>query len=432
MLHYFDVLPTAGVATRATGLQAYLAKRVARGELAAGDIVALVGHSTGGLDIRRLILDLDARTRLPINQQAIRVDGPRGGSFTVAPTDLLRMVRRLVFLSVPQWGTNIADWVRGYTIEREALVAQLRASVFAASVPLVDKIEAWFAGNAAKLAHADLFLAVRDALAEIDVSRAPDPTAIAAALGASAALGLWLRYITYDFGAIDDLASYTGANADPPPPSGKSPAHRNAAERAEELRIWRRFGMATLSFATVGARPFRFPGGQPVPRWELLKWWTYPDATPATGAANAMDFVYRYAYRACAGGPFAIASGTPAQATWLGSAAPRTIEVWDNDGIVNAASMLWPNGIDTRVVEADHGDIIGHYRRRAATPPSPRRCHTYDLLRSASEFDAITMRRVWNEVFDFCARALSASRAATRSGSTRSGSARRGAVARAR
>ncbi len=48
VLHYFDVLPTAGVATRATGLQAYLAKRVARGELAAGDIVALVGHSTGG------------------------------------------------------------------------------------------------------------------------------------------------------------------------------------------------------------------------------------------------------------------------------------------------------------------------------------------------------------------------------------------------
>ncbi|HUI44237.1 MAG TPA: hypothetical protein VL523_19905, partial [Terriglobia bacterium] len=55
VLHYFDNLPTAAVVTRATRLRSYLAKRMARGEVLAGDDVVLLGHSTGGLDIRRLL-----------------------------------------------------------------------------------------------------------------------------------------------------------------------------------------------------------------------------------------------------------------------------------------------------------------------------------------------------------------------------------------
>lgn len=54
-LHYFDNLPTAGVSTRAARLRAYLAKRIARGEIQDDDTIALIGHSTGGLDIRRLL-----------------------------------------------------------------------------------------------------------------------------------------------------------------------------------------------------------------------------------------------------------------------------------------------------------------------------------------------------------------------------------------
>ena len=49
VLHYFDNLPTAGVATRADRLRTYLAKRIARGEIQDNDRIALVGHSTGGL-----------------------------------------------------------------------------------------------------------------------------------------------------------------------------------------------------------------------------------------------------------------------------------------------------------------------------------------------------------------------------------------------
>jgi triacylglycerol esterase/lipase EstA (alpha/beta hydrolase family) len=54
MLHYFDNLPTAAVVTRAERLRKYLAKRMARGEMRDGENIILVGHSTGGLDIRRL------------------------------------------------------------------------------------------------------------------------------------------------------------------------------------------------------------------------------------------------------------------------------------------------------------------------------------------------------------------------------------------
>ncbi len=58
VLHYFDNFPTAAVITRAGRLRNYLAKRIARREFQPGDSLALVGHSTGGLDIRWLLWEL--------------------------------------------------------------------------------------------------------------------------------------------------------------------------------------------------------------------------------------------------------------------------------------------------------------------------------------------------------------------------------------
>src|SRR5271157_3128597 len=65
VLHYFDNFPTAAVKTRATLLGEYLAKRVARGEFVTGDSLALVGHSTGGLDIRKLLWDWHHKPKHP-------------------------------------------------------------------------------------------------------------------------------------------------------------------------------------------------------------------------------------------------------------------------------------------------------------------------------------------------------------------------------
>src|SRR5512142_478326 len=47
VLHYFDNLPTASVVTRANRLRKYIAKRMARREIAPGEFIVLVGHSTG-------------------------------------------------------------------------------------------------------------------------------------------------------------------------------------------------------------------------------------------------------------------------------------------------------------------------------------------------------------------------------------------------
>src|SRR6516162_6801031 len=126
VLHYFDNFPTAAVKTRAQRLRDYLAKRIARGEFLEEDQIALVGHSTAGLDIRQLLMNLasdDAGT----TPSSYAVDGTFGTSFTVAPGDILRRIHRVVFLAVPHFGTNIADWLRARAAGRYLVVADLRA-----------------------------------------------------------------------------------------------------------------------------------------------------------------------------------------------------------------------------------------------------------------------------------------------------------------
>jgi len=384
VLHYFDNFPTAAVVTRAMRLQRYLAKRVARGEIAAGDEVTLVGHSTGGLDIRRLIWDLHAR------KQPIVVDG--GAS--VEPEAILDSLRRVVFLSVPHWGTNIADWVRGYPTWRELLVAELRTAVSGAQVPGLDRIETWVAGGAACLIGAGLLYAVRDALSEADEHCGkPGPGRTADAHEAAAALALYLRQMASDFSAIDDLASSPAAQ------TAGSPAHFNRRDREKELELWEDRHIEVRSYVTRGPRPFRFDSGSPAPLWELAKPWTWPEIAKDEALSAGTDIVYRTSYRACAGGPFVAPPWRGNTTRYLGSGPQSELEVWDNDGIVNTASMRWPSGQNV-LVPADHLDIVGHYHLVEAAPGSGRRYQAYDLLGSAAGFDDEVFRAVWTEIFD--------------------------------
>ena len=90
VLHYFDNLPTAAVSSRAFRLRTYIGKRIARGEILEHDKIVLVGHSTGGLDIRRLICDLGDQ-RNPFTQ----VDGGQ-----MLPNQQIReALRAVAFLS---------------------------------------------------------------------------------------------------------------------------------------------------------------------------------------------------------------------------------------------------------------------------------------------------------------------------------------------
>jgi hypothetical protein len=398
VLHYFDNLPTSGVATRAGRLRDWLAKRLARGELQRGDRVALVGHSTGGLDIRKLLWDLASNP-----EQVIQVDGASGVAYTVRARDLLAVIKRIVFLSVPQRGTNIADWVRAHGAAREAVIAALRGTVGATNLPLAERIAdhlaAWIAESTASPARSNFALAVRDALDEMDARRGRDPKGVAAALEARGELELWLRYIWSDFSAIDDLAaSPAGSNAE-----AQTPARFDAVAREREAQAWNAHGIISRSYATIGTRPFRFEHGARAPEWKLFDASAWTDVHLGGDTVRGTDIAYRVCYRACAGGPFAIPGGAvTAAATRFDTGERQEIEVWDNDGIVNTASMLWPDGPDTLLVAGDHGDIIGHFRLVDAIQPSPRRFHTYDLLGSGSGFDERTFRAVWKGIFEFC------------------------------
>jgi len=385
VLHYFDNFPTAAVVTRATRLRSYLAKRMARGEISAGDDVILVGHSTGGLDIRWLLWDLHHRKRSNV------VDG----GAKVEADGILERVRRVVFLSVPHWGTNIADWVRAHGVWRRAAVEELRAAVAGSDLLLLDRIESSLVGGAACLTGAELFRAVQDALSEANEHNGkPSPVRTAEAQEAASQLGLYLRHMASDFGAIDDLTSC-------PPRGGQpmSPAHFGVGDRKKELKLGQ--GIEFRSYVTLGRRPFGFDPGEPAPAWELAKPWTYPEVTKDAGLSAGTDIVYRTCYRACAGGPFQ-QPALSGEVTRRWSGAPQhPIEVWDNDGIVNTLSMFWPEG-ENVLIPGDHMDIVGHYKPVAAERGGGRKYRAYDLLKSESGFGDKIFKEVWKEIFAFC------------------------------
>ncbi len=385
VLHYFDNFPTAAVVTRATRLRSYLARRIARGEISSSDDVILVGHSTGGLDIRWLLWDLHHR------RQPIVVDG----GAKVEPARILKCVRRVVFLSVPHWGTNIADWVHAYGVLRRALVEEFRAAVAGSQLLLLDQIETLITGGAACLTGAELFRAVQDALSEANEHNGkPSPARTAEAQEAASELGLYLRHMASDFSAIDDLTSRPQRRDKP-----VSPAHFGVRDREKELKLGR--GIEFRSYVTLGRRPFRFNPGLPVPPLELTKPWTYPEVTKDTALSTGTDIAYRTFYRACAGGPFQqpILSGKVTRR--LTGASKHSIEVWDNDGIVNTMSMFWPKG-ENVLVAGDHMDIVGHYKLIKAEPGGGRKYRAYDLLKSESGFSDKIFKEVWKEIFAFC------------------------------
>src|SRR5262249_42725547 len=150
--------------------------------------------------------------------ESVHVDG--GAS--VHPRDLLEFIRCVVFLAVPQWGTNIADWVRARAVSREIVVAEMRTSVAGAQVFLLARLEEQLDGGFASLTGAQLLLAVQDALREAN-ERNGDRSAmrIAEAHEAASELALYLRQMASDFRAIDDLSS------ERPPRGPLSPAHFN-------------------------------------------------------------------------------------------------------------------------------------------------------------------------------------------------------------
>ena len=415
VLEYFDNLPTAGVSTRAAWLHSYLAKRIARGEIQDDDAIALVGHSTGGLDIRRMLFSPVQPPPDLVLDGGAATDGLDATAVPVKHAEILDKVSRVVFISVPQYGTNIADWVRGHALLRRAVIDGLYRSVQGASIPPLEKGISLLLDEVAKLTkQPDILKAAQDALNETKTSRG-DPVQLADAEEAGSQLRLWLQHMDHDFGVIDDLASFTN-----PPPDSTSPAHYCDPVREAEQALWRAHDITTRSIATIGRRAFTFDASERAKPFDLRNPSTWPTKERVSDAGE-MDISYLLTYRACAGGPFKVPLSVAEPAgdidrlnpslldvTKLGTAGPTSgkgLAVWDNDGIVNTTSMLWPDLQETRLVAADHLDIVGHYVLRD-TVPSPdasgRRYASVDALKSHTAFTQDAFDRVWEDVFDFC------------------------------
>ena len=396
VLHYFDNYPSAAVSIRADRLRRYLAKRVARGEFQPGDGVALVGHSTGGLDIRCLLEHLTSALR-----RQTRVDGAHRAALGVEAADVLELIERVVFLSVPHRGTNIADWIASYETLRHLVIQQLRATVDLTDVPAARLVQDLATRSGAWLTGTDVLLAMRDALREADPDVGPDgPRRVADAYESAAALTLWLRHMATDFAVIDDLSVR--------PREGRplSPAQVGDRERARETAAWAKHGIRIRSYATLARPPIQPPADDVAP-WVPLNPWSYPPCAPDT----PHDALYSACYRACAGGPFAPVDHSavrfrhlrPTHRELLSSwGVGKRLRAWENDGIVNTASMIWPGAGETFLVPGDHMDIVGHYRTVKVSEPGPRAFHTYNLLKSGSAFGDEDFKEVWNDVFDFC------------------------------
>jgi triacylglycerol lipase len=424
VLHYFDNLPTAAVVTRAKRLRNYLAKRMARGEIRPDDEIILIGHSTGGLDIRRLICDFHHPLLHDGKNDEIGADGGK----PIQAQELRDCIKKVIFLSVPHWGTNIAEWVYRRAHLRKTVIRDLQAAFLGSQHFYLDRIEAGLAGGAAVLTEAQVLLALRDALTEAKY-HGSDPSRLADALEAASKLELYFNQMTSDFHVINDLTPWIdnrtpendppswahfsrGQRKDEPKPWEVpiSPAHFSPKQRDEELELWANPRIDCLSYATVGGRAFTFDSGCPAPVFNLINPLDDLRVAQPCGQAADTDISYRLCYRACAGGSLKeYLPITPCKiARMVGPRPPEPVELWDNDGIVNTVSMLWPEG-ERALVQADHLDIVGHFRLRpektdntADEPPPDSR--SYDILRSTPRFHADTFKTVWYEIFNFAAR----------------------------
>ncbi|HVJ94641.1 MAG TPA: hypothetical protein VM580_32870 [Labilithrix sp.] len=378
VIHYFDNLPTAAVKTRARKLRLWLSKLVTREEIKSKDKIVLVGHSTGGLDIRHLLLDLQATGK-------IRDEEGTTGS------EILERIRRVVFLSVPHRGSNLADWAQSMPwielVKRLVRrVVQLDVEPSLVLEPLLEIFRSF--GEPIP----DLLLAARDVERDIGRRFSDDPWIAAQGRQNYADLNVWLENIDKDFMAAQDLRAGC---------AGEQVMLDNA------IKLMKDAGIVTRSFATLGRCPFSpkdldewMKGdSRSVPR--MLRW--------GARRVDGTDEPYAYAYCTCTNGPFTTAGKA---VPWLGGRRPPESDelyspkLHENDGIVNTASMLAANfpGDEPTLVHADHGDVIGHFELAAEVRPNLMRTR-YDLLRSGSGFGQEQFEQLWRMIFEFASQA---------------------------
>ncbi|MET0406064.1 MAG: hypothetical protein ABW123_26845 [Cystobacter sp.] len=355
VLHYFPNLPTASVSTRAEALLSFLHERWRRREIRPGDEIHLVGHSTGGLDLRQLLLRFKELEDPTVRQ-------PEDSALGV-----LRLIRSVQFISTPHRGTNLVRRLNQPGV-RQLLVRPLLRAFYESTRGLRERGTAVggrvlrrVLGRGQRQASDNWIDAVLDSMQGCYSGGGAYERALARA--AYFELLRWLLHMASDSSALSDLSPVPLKGAPP------SPAHRDDPEAERGFLIAHRIRYASL--VTV-ARP-RSEG-----------WWD----------------LFNRAHALTAESPDARLGSTQSVRMLLEPSAHRILSLPDNDGLVNSVSQVWPDAASCALVEADHADVIGHYEADTGgdTHATYKR---YDLLNSSSSFGAETFREVWTRIAAF-------------------------------
>ncbi|WP_164011965.1 esterase/lipase family protein [Pyxidicoccus trucidator] len=360
-VHYFPNLPTASVQTRAHQLQRWLAGLWDRLNVLPADRIHLIGHSTGGLDIRQLLTDY----RVQYQQHA------RGQGGAWPP--VLDRIASAQFLSTPHRGTALAFHLSRTRLRRTAC----RALLFGAfqSLRMSGELGSGLLGRFGKVllpsAQApDWVDALLDTLSGTYITRGSLERAIARS--SYFELLRWLVDMGTDFNAITDLDP-----CKPPPGAPASPAHQDVEDYAADTRFLRERHIRVRSIVTVA--------GEPPPQGRL------PTLYGMMYGLTALNPPERLQPRKVR--------------TLMNPRSERTLRAPENDGLVNSVSQVWPDEAHSFLVEGDHADVIGHFRSTPGTSNGDVFAfRQYDLLGSNSGFDEEDFTALWREVGHFALR----------------------------
>ncbi|ABF87591.1 hypothetical protein MXAN_5216 [Myxococcus xanthus DK 1622] len=355
-VHYFTNLPTASVQTRAQALQSWLSELRNRRAIAPEDEIHLVGHSTGGLDLRQLLINLR-------NQQAQKCAD--------SPLPLLKQLRTVQFISTPHQGTALAH--RLGNSRPQVLASRLFLRVLYEGTRGLRGVGLGVLGRALmtlspRQQTADWIDAIIDTLVRCYSREASLPRATAR--GTYFDLLRWLLHMTSDFAVITDLDP---APASPAPPS---PAHAGDAELAAEAAFIEEHHIQVRSIVTVAPPSKAWP----------------PTLFKVLHALTAFN------------PPQRLRRTRELHELWTSK--HQVLRPTDNDGIVNSVSQVWPDEARSYLLQGDHADVIGHFS--AQCPPSQASVaattfRQYDLLNSPAGFDQRRFIRLWKDIGRFTA-----------------------------
>ncbi len=350
-VHEFINLPTAGVLTRAMALREWVYALVQQGVIRADDGACdhlhLVGHSTGGRDLRAFI-------------EILKGEAEEGDHHTACK--VLACMRSVQFLATPHYGTGLASQralVKALPFIARGAYETLRAT---REVPLSLAARAFQPG--VNRVDKGWLQAIVDTAAGFDAPLSRHPTPAERLRGARARESYfsslrWLRHMATDSTVIEDLQPRCAPALTGAPFEGRT-------------AFFREKDVAFRSYVTVA---------QPDPE------------------APVHD-VFRLFHGLIADSPHPTWSSVTVRR--LDDDRPLRVDPRDNDGIVSSVSMIWPSVRESVAVEADHGDVMGHYVRSSLEPSTgfPARSR-YDLLRSRPSFVKDDFTRLWSNVRDF-------------------------------